>query len=97
MQNRASHDQRPAALPAIGATGSIGQPVMDEVPRRGYRVRALVGDAAHARRALPEGVEPVIGDITRPETLPPAVQGIDAVVLAVNAMGPAGGARSRGC
>lgn len=71
----------------IGATGSIGRPVAAEASRRGYRLRALVRDRDRAARILPDAVELVAGDVTRPETLRAAVEGIDAVVLTVNADG----------
>lgn len=71
----------------IGATGSIGRPAVAEALRQGFRVRALVRNEARARRVLPEGVELVAGDVTRPETLKSAVEGIEAVVLTVNADG----------
>lgn len=71
----------------IGATGSVGQPVVAEALRRGHHVRAQARDPDRARRILPETVEVVPGDITRPETLAPAVAGVNAVVLTVNADG----------
>jgi nucleoside-diphosphate-sugar epimerase len=46
---------------------------------RGDRVRALVRDAARARRLLPAAVELVVGDITTPESLGAAVRGVDLV------------------
>jgi uncharacterized protein YbjT (DUF2867 family) len=45
-----------------------------------HRVRALVRDAGRARD-FPAGAEVVTGDLTRAETLDPAVEGIDAVVF----------------
>lgn len=70
----------------IGATGSIGRYVVEEALRQGYKVRALVRNAARAGRLPPE-VEIVVGDVTRPETLGPAVKDVDAIVLTVNADG----------
>jgi uncharacterized protein YbjT (DUF2867 family) len=71
---------RPATVLVVGATGSIGTHAVAEALRQGYRVRALARDAERARR-LPEEVEVVIGDLTQPATLPPAVDGVDAVVF----------------
>ncbi|UFS85749.1 SDR family oxidoreductase (plasmid) [Rhizobium sp. T1470] len=70
----------------IGATGSIGRLVVEQALRKNHNVRALVRNTSRARR-LPEGVEAVVGDVTRPETLGPALDGMDAVVLTVNADG----------
>lgn len=64
----------------VGATGSIGRLVVAEALRQGHAVRALVRDAARAR-SLPAEAERVIGDLTRPQTLTAAVDGIDAVVF----------------
>lgn len=64
----------------VGATGSIGRHVVDEALRLGHGVRALVRDRSRAR-ALGGDVELVVGDLTRPETLSAAVQGVDAIVF----------------
>jgi len=71
---------RPTSVLVVGATGSIGRLVVEESIREGYPTRALVRDSDKARR-LPPGAEIVVGDVTRPATLPAAVAGIDAVVL----------------
>jgi uncharacterized protein YbjT (DUF2867 family) len=70
----------------IGATGSVGRLVVAEALRQGHTVRALVRNAERAGR-LPAGAGTVFGDVTRPETLAPALEGVDAVVLTVNADG----------
>jgi len=64
----------------IGATGSIGRLVVEEVIRQGHIVRALVRTPDKARQ-LPSEARVVVGDVTRPGTLPGAVDGIDAVVF----------------
>ena len=71
---------RPRVVLVIGATGSVGRLVVEESIRRGYATRALVRDAEKARR-LPSGADIVVSDVTRPDTLPAAVAGIDAVVF----------------
>jgi len=43
-------------------------------------VRALARDRQRARR-LPKDAEVIVGDLTRPETLAPAVEGLDAIVF----------------
>ena len=65
---------------AVGATGSIGRLVVEEALRQGHSVLALVRTAEKARN-FPKGVEAVVGDLTRPETLTAAVAGIDAIVF----------------
>jgi uncharacterized protein YbjT (DUF2867 family) len=64
----------------IGATGSIGRLVVEEAVKKGHAVRALVRDPRNSRR-LTTGVEIVVGDVTRPETLTAAVDRVDAIVF----------------
>jgi uncharacterized protein YbjT (DUF2867 family) len=70
----------------VGATGSIGRHVVAEALAAGHRVRALVRDV-HKAGELPADAEIVVGDVTRPETLATAVEGIDAVVLTLGSDG----------
>lgn len=66
-------------LLAVGATGSIGRHVVAVALRKGYSVRALV---RHPEQAdLPDDVDMVAGDLTKPETLSAAVQGVDAIIF----------------
>lgn len=74
-------NDRPLTVLAVGATGSIGRLVVAEALRRGHRVKALVRDAGRAKRVLPAAVDLVVGDLTRPDTLTAAVDGVDAIVL----------------
>lgn len=76
----------PLTLLAVGATGSIGRPVVAEALALGHTVRALVRDLDRAR-TLPAGAEPVVGDVTDPATLVEAVAGIDAVVITIGSDG----------
>ena len=64
----------------VGATGSIGRFVVASAIDHGWAVRALVRDA-HRRELFPSGMEVVVGDLTRAETLSQAVAGIDAIVF----------------
>src|SRR5271167_1671305 len=70
----------------VGATGSIGHLVVEEAVRQGYVVRALVRTPSKARR-FPTQVEVISGDVTRPETLTAAVDGIDAIVFTLGSDG----------
>lgn len=71
---------RPNTVLIVGATGSIGRHAVTEALRQGYNVRALVRNPDRAR-ALPDGIDIVVGDLTRPDTLPAAVDGVDAIVF----------------
>jgi uncharacterized protein YbjT (DUF2867 family) len=64
----------------VGATGSIGQLAVQEAVSKGHTARALVRDSRKTR-GLFAGAEVVVGDLTRPDTLANALDGIDAVVF----------------
>jgi uncharacterized protein YbjT (DUF2867 family) len=70
----------------VGATGSIGHLVVEEAIRQGCTVRALVRNPGKGR-AFPTEVQVVVGDVTRPETLSDAIDGIDAVVFTLGSDG----------
>jgi uncharacterized protein YbjT (DUF2867 family) len=77
---------RPRTVLVVGATGSIGRFVVEEAIRQGHTTRALVRHLDKARR-LPKEAEAVVGDVTRPETLAAAVEGIDGVVFTLGSDG----------
>ena len=62
-----------------GATGRVGRVVVDELLDEGVPVRALTRRPETAR--LPAAVEVVSGDLTVPESLDAALQGVGAVFL----------------
>ncbi|MFF2131241.1 SDR family oxidoreductase [Streptomyces olivochromogenes] len=78
---------QPLTVLVVGATGSIGRLVVTEAIARGHTVRALVRDRAKGAQLLPADAELVVGDVTRPETLPEAVAGADALVLTLGSFG----------
>src|SRR5260370_14211874 len=60
-----------------GATGFIGQYLLQEMPRRGHRIRALLRRPA----SMPvDASSAVIGDLPRPQNMSAALEGVDAVV-----------------
>ncbi len=62
-----------------GATGLIGCAIAKALVAQGQQVRALVRDPARAARVLPAQVELVRGDVTAPDSLPPALAGVQRV------------------
>jgi uncharacterized protein YbjT (DUF2867 family) len=64
----------------IGAGGKVGTPAVSRLVDKGLPVRALGRDPAKIAGMWP-GVEAVAGDLDRPETLPPALEGVDKVLL----------------
>lgn len=69
----------------IGATGTIGHHVVDQLVQRGINVRALVRDPAKAD--FPATVDVVQGDLLDPATLRSAFAGVKAFFL-LNAVTP---------
>ncbi|GAA3761260.1 uncharacterized protein YbjT (DUF2867 family) [Spinactinospora alkalitolerans] len=63
----------------IGATGNVGRQVVSRLRDAGAAVRALARDPASA--GLPDGVEVVRGDLSAPDTLEAALDGIESVFL----------------
>lgn len=60
-----------------GATGFIGQYLLRELPRRGYRLRVLLRRPS----AVPvDCASAVIGDLTRPQNMAAALADVDAVI-----------------
>ncbi|MGQ4332578.1 SDR family oxidoreductase [Streptomyces hayashii] len=70
------------ALPVlvVGATGSLGGKVVDELLARGKNVRALVRPASDAGRLESRGVQIARGDMLDIDSLVAAMNGADAVI-----------------
>nr|WP_026021451.1 NAD(P)H-binding protein [Paenibacillus senegalensis] len=62
-----------------GATGTVGRHVVEQLNTKGVTVRALSRNPEKAN--LPEGVEVVAGDLTKPESLRYALEGINGLYL----------------
>jgi uncharacterized protein YbjT (DUF2867 family) len=62
-----------------GATGTVGRPLIEVLSTAGADIRAVIrkGQAA----GLPDGVEVVVGDLSRPDTIAPALRGVTALFL----------------
>ena len=63
-----------------GATGKVGSRFVPRLLAKGYEVSILVRDAAKASALVELGARLVNGDLYSADTLPPAVEGIDAVI-----------------
>jgi uncharacterized protein YbjT (DUF2867 family) len=64
-----------------GATGQVGGTVLEELLRRGVRTRAMVRTHDHSGAFAARGVEVILGDLERPETLPEVLDGVGRVFL----------------
>ncbi|MFI1014301.1 NAD(P)H-binding protein [Streptomyces sp. NPDC020965] len=62
-----------------GATGTVGRQIVRELLARGHSVRALTRDPASAN--LPADVDVVRGDLTDPDSLRPALDGVTGLHL----------------
>jgi uncharacterized protein YbjT (DUF2867 family) len=65
----------------VGATGRIGSATVHQLSARGIPVRALVRTPERATAIAHPGVEPVVGDLARPDTLDTALHGVTRALL----------------
>jgi len=64
-----------------GATGNTGSGLVPALRSAGVDVRAFVRDESKAQPLKDVGAEIVVGDLDRPETIEPAVEGVDKIYL----------------
>jgi uncharacterized protein YbjT (DUF2867 family) len=72
----------------IGATGTTGSAVVDELRRRGVPFRALTQRVAAAQELAARDIDVVVGDIRQPETLTAAFAGVERLYLATPSGSP---------
>lgn len=68
----------------VGATGTVGNQVVQRLLASGHAVRALARDPGAARAKLGSDVEIVRGDLDEPSSLPAALRGVHAASLATS-------------
>jgi len=73
----------------VGASGRTGQRVVQALQRHGFPVRAMVRDESRRSLVAADGVEVVVGDVTREEDIRRALDGAHYVVSALGSKGTA--------
>lgn len=76
----------PAVVLVAGATGRTGRLVLEQLRRDPrFAIRPLARDVAAARRNIGADYAWVEGDVTKPETLGPALAGVSLVLVTIGA------------
>ncbi|MGJ3239146.1 MAG: SDR family oxidoreductase [Anaerolineae bacterium] len=70
-----------------GATGYVGGRLIPRLLEKGYRVRVFVRNATRLiGRDWVDSVDVIEGDVLEPDTLPPALAGVDAAYYLIHSM-----------
>ena len=75
---------RGGTILVAGATGRVGGSAARHLLEAGFEVRALVRNADRGESLRALGAEVALGDVTRPQTLAPALEGCAGVFSALS-------------
>ena len=77
-----------------GGTGRVGRLLVRQLQGLDQDVRVLARSEKRAREVLPHDTKFFVGDVTKPETLPAAFEGVTLLVTTIGAGGRAKGSNS---
>lgn len=82
--------EKPKKILLTGATGYVGGRLLTELEERGHPVRCLARKPEFLRERVGPETEVVRGDVLEPDTLGPALEGIDCAYYLVHSMDSSG-------
>jgi uncharacterized protein YbjT (DUF2867 family) len=68
------------SLLILGGTGTLGRQIVKQALNNGYQVRCFTRNLRRANFLKTWGAELVFGDLSLPETIPPALKGISLII-----------------
>src|SRR5579862_9941132 len=72
----------PMKILVTGVCGSLMREVVPRLVEHGHEVRGVDNYGRYGKEAPPEGIEFLEGDLTDPETVRSAIEGVDGVIQA---------------